>query len=122
MESDLNKSFDKIEKHDIKVSTVLIPEDCADKVIGDLKKAFPSATKYLHMHIGDCLECPMKRFNAKEGYFYCSHIECLVNCPEDSILVKSDRMLDSGYYIQDFELLEGFMPIWCPLPDESMDR
>ena len=38
MEEDLNKAFENIEKHDIKVSTVLIPGDCADKVIEDLKK------------------------------------------------------------------------------------
>ena len=34
---DISKVFEQIENHDIKVSTVFIPEDCADEVIEALK-------------------------------------------------------------------------------------
>jgi len=41
MEEDISKGFEIAEKADIKVSTVLIPEYCADKVIKDLKSFSP---------------------------------------------------------------------------------
>jgi len=75
--------------------------------------------KYLYMHVNDCLECPLKKFNPKEGYFYCGHIES----PENHVIIKvgGEKRDSRDYYIQDFEILEGCMPKWCPLPYESMD-
>jgi len=37
MKNNLEKAFEHIEKHDLNITTVFIPEYCADKVIKDLK-------------------------------------------------------------------------------------
>lgn len=58
-------------------------------------------------NIEDCLECPLHKINIKEGYFYCAHHDS----PEDHVLVRFDGEA------ADFELLEHFLPNWCPLPN-----
>ena len=63
---DLNKAFENIEKHDIKVSTVFIPEDCADKVIGDLKKLSPKIKTKDDFYMEDVTDLALKAFEVIE--------------------------------------------------------
>jgi len=72
--------------------------------------------KTLHFDdIDQCLACPLYVMNYKEGYFYCGHIEA----PESHIIKKVTMKDDKGYYIADFEVIEDYLPDWCPLPDTS---
>lgn len=58
--------------------------------------------------IDGCLACPLVRPNSKEGYFYCGHIDS----PEDHVIKRMDKL-----FVLDFELIEDYLPEWCPLPD-----